>query len=239
MKITAFNGSPWGTMSNTQIMVDEFLVGATDAGAKTETILLQQRDIKPCTGCFDCLVKTPGKCSIKDEMPKLIKKFMASEIVVFATPLYIDNISGLMKMFMDRLIQFVEPHFEKAPDGQYRHRKRFPKYPKFAVIANGHMPEQSIFDVLRLLFRRLARNMHTELVAEIYRPTGGLLRSEDVMFKAVIKEYKQLLRKAGSELVTEGKFTEQTAELLEKQLMEPDKYAEYANERWDNMLLNA
>jgi multimeric flavodoxin WrbA len=164
---------------------------------------------------------------------------MGSEIVVFATPLYIDNVSGPMKIFMDRLIQLVEPHFEKAPDGEYRHRKRFPKYPKFAVIANGHLPEQSIFDVLRLLFRRLARNMHTELVAEVYRPTGGLLRSEDVMLKAVIKEYKQLLRKAGSELAEKGKINEQTAELLEKQMMDPDQYAEYANEKWDNMLLNA
>ncbi|UCF43905.1 MAG: flavodoxin family protein [Planctomycetota bacterium] len=239
MKITAFNGSPWGPTSNTQIIVDEFLAGATDAGAKTETILLQQRDIRPCKGCFDCLVNTPGKCSVKDEMPKLLKKFMASDIVVFATPLYIDNVSGPMKIFMDRLIQLVEPHFEKAPDGRYRHRKRFPEYPKFAVIANGHLPEQAIFDVLRLLFRRLARNMHTELVAEVYRPTGGLLRSQDITFKKVIKEYKLLLRKAGSELAKEGKFTEQTVELLEKQLMDPDQYAEYANEQWDNMLLNA
>jgi hypothetical protein len=101
------------------------------------------------------------------------------------------------------------------------------------------MPEQPIFDVLRLLFRRFARNMHTELVAEVYRPTGGLLRSEDVMLKAVIKEHKQLLRKAGFELAEEGKITEQTAELLEKQMMDPDQYAEYANEQWDNMLLNA
>ena len=239
MKITAFNASPWANDSNTQIMVNHFLAGAAEAGAKTETVLLQRWNIRPCTGCYDCLVKTPGKCSVKDDIPELLKKFMASDIVVFATPLYIDNVTGLMKVFMDRLIQLVEPHFEKAPDGEYRHRKRYKKYPRFAVIANGHMPEQSHFQVLRLLFRRIARSMHTELVAEVYRSTGGLLRSEDIMFKAVIKEYELLLHRAGFELVKDGRISEQTAELLEKPLIETDRYVEYANKQWDNMLLKA
>ncbi len=239
MKITSFNGSPWGADSNTQIMVDEFLAGAGEAGAKTERILLQQWNIKPCNGCFDCLVKTPGKCSVKDDMAKLLKKFMTSDIVVFATPLYIDNVTGIMKMFMARLAQLLDSHFEKAPDGEYRHSKRYEKYPKFAVIANGHMPEQSTFEVLRLLFRRVARSLHTELVAEVYRGAGGLLRSEEFAFKPVIKQYKQLLHKAGFELVKNGRISNQTAEELEKPMIDPDQYVEYANKQWDKLLSKA
>lgn len=239
MKITSFNASPWAADSNTQIMVDEFLAGAREAGAKTERFLLQQWNIRPCKGCFDCLVKTPGKCSVKDDMPKLLKKFMASDIVVFATPLYIENVTGIMKIFMDRFAPLWDSHFEKAPDGEYRHRKRYRKYPKFVVFANGHMPEQNIFQVLRLLFRRFARSMHTEVVAEVYRAAGGLLRSQDLTFKPMINRYKQLLRKAGFELVQNGRISDQTAEDMEKPMIEPDEYAEYANRQWDKLLSKA
>jgi multimeric flavodoxin WrbA len=236
MKITAFNGSPWGTDSNTQIIVEHFLKGADDAGAKTQTILLQQYDIKPCKGCFDCMVKTPGKCSVKDDMAGLIKKFMASDVVIFATPLHLDNITGLMKVFMDRLIQLVDPHFEKAPDGQYRHKARYNAYPKIAAISNGNMPEQSHFEVLRLMFSRLARWLHTELVAEIYRGAGGLLRSQEAAFRPIVNQYLQLVQKAGFELAKNGKVSQQTAFELDQPLIDPDQYAEYANKQWDKLL---
>ena len=161
---------------------------------------------------------------------------MASDIVIFATPLYIDNVSGLMKTFMDRLIALVDPHFEKDERGEYRHRKKHGKYPKFVVISNGNMPEQSHFQVLRVLFRRMVRSMHTELAAEVYRGSGGFLRSYDMTFKPMLEQYKQLLRKAGSELVRNGRISEQTAGDLERPMVDPDEYVEYANRQWDKML---
>ena len=52
MKIIAFNGSPRGDKSVTNMMVEEFLSGARKAGAQTENILLSTKKIHHCVGCF-------------------------------------------------------------------------------------------------------------------------------------------------------------------------------------------
>ena len=128
MKITAFNGSPRGKKGNTHIMVEEFLNGAKEAGADVENIFLVEKEINHCLGCFNCWVKTPGKCVIKDDIEELLPKFIHSDIVIFATPVYVDNVTGIMKNFMDRLIPLVDPHFEKDEGGECRHLKKFKKF---------------------------------------------------------------------------------------------------------------
>ena len=168
MKITVFNGSPRGKRSITNMIVNEFIEGAKKASAEVENIFLVDKKIECCRGCFTCWVKTPGKCVINDDMEKLISKFVSSNIVVFATPLYVDNVSGIMKNFMDRLIPILDPHSE-IDNCEHRHLLRIKKMPKFAVISNSGFPEQSHFQVLRLLFNRINRNLQTEIVAEIYR----------------------------------------------------------------------
>jgi len=102
MKITAFNGSPKGDRGNTHVMVSALLAGASEAGASVENVLLAKEKIGHCIGCFTCWTKTPGKCVLKDDMESLLKLYMASEIVIMASPLYVDHVTGIMKDFMDR-----------------------------------------------------------------------------------------------------------------------------------------
>lgn len=186
MKITAFNGSPRAEKGNTHIMVEEFLNGARDAGAETEYILLAKYKIFHCLGCFTCWMKTPGKCVHNDDMKDLLPKFYNADIVVVATPLYVDNVTGIMKDFMDRLIPTLDARFDKDENGECRHINTSAKIPKFVVISNCGFPEQSHFQVLRLLFKRITRNMCSEVVAEIYRGGGALLEAKSLLLKPLI-----------------------------------------------------
>jgi len=235
MKITAFNGSARGAKGNTHVLVDGFLDGAAEAGAEVENIPLAGKKIKHCRGCFKCWTRTPGACAMKDDMAELLPKFADSDIVVFATPLYVDNVSGLMKNFMDRMVPLIDPHFEKDPAGEYRHVKAA-GVPRIVVISNCAFPEQSHFQVLRLLFKRIARNMHSEVVAEIYRGGGELLRVESAMLKFMLRGYKRAVRKAGREVVENGAITEATQAELEKPLIPHDVYIRNANKHWDREL---
>lgn len=217
-------------------MVQAFLEGANDAQATAETIFLAKKNIQYCTGCFNCWTKHPGQCKIKDDMKILREKLLASDVIVYATPVYVDNVTGILKTFMDRLVPLIDPHFYKDENNECLHRKRYAKYPKIVVIANCGYPEQSHFQVLRLLFRRNARNMHSEIIAEIYRTGGELLRHNSTLMKIAVSRYKKLLRKAGKELVENMKLSEKTIEKLNKPLISDQQYIRSANKYWDKRL---
>lgn len=238
MKITAFNGSPWGRESQTNIIAQEFLEGVRDAGASCRCVHLVEKEIKLCVKCGHCFYKTPGKCSLKDDMSDLIKRLVASDIVIFATPVYIDNVTALIKIFIERLTPTLEPHLERDSHGEYRRGKRYNKYPKFVVIASCAMPEQSNFQVLQMFFHRMARTMHTEIVGEIYRSHAGLLllSKDELGFRPAVNEYKKFLRHVGKEFVKYGSISADTTEQLEQPMIDTEKYIEYINGIWDQLL---
>jgi len=238
MRITVFNSSPRTENGNTHRMVREFAAGAEEAGATVENIFLADLEIRPCRGCFACWQRTPGTCIYTDDMPELLRKFPESDLVVFATPLYVDNVSGIMKLFMDRLIPLADPHFGKDSEGECIHPTRNASVPRIAVISNSGFPEQSHFQVLRLLFRRVSRNFQSELVAEIYRGAGELLGSGNALAKPLLKRYAKLLRQAGREVVETGRLSEETRDALERPLVPERMYIKGANKHWDKELAN-
>jgi multimeric flavodoxin WrbA len=238
MNITTFNASPWGQEGHTQVIVREFLAGAHNAGAKVRNILLVQKQINVCTGCGVCFYETPGQCVFKDDMGGLIKTFLACDLAILATPVYIDNVTTLMKTFIDRLMPILEPHYEKDPNGEYRRRARYRKYPRLMVISSCAMPEQTHFQVLHLFFKRMARTMHTEVAAAIYRSAAGLLllSRDELWLKPAVKEYKKLLNEAGQEFVKTGRISPETDKRLHEPLINADEYVEYANTMWDQIV---
>ncbi|MFH0771944.1 MAG: flavodoxin family protein [Candidatus Omnitrophota bacterium] len=236
MRITAFNSSPRASGGNTYIMVEEFLGGAKEAGADVKHVLLAEKNIKHCLGCFACWLKTQGKCVIKDDMEVLLNEFIDSDIVVFATPLYVDNVTAIMKGFMDRIIPIVEPRIEEDEQGESRHPLRFGKSPKIVVISNCGFPGQKNFQVLKLLFKRIARNMSSEVMAQIYRDEGELLRRHPLILKPLIWNYKRLLRKAGKEIVVNSKVSDETISQLGKPLIAEKDYIKGANQAFEKLL---
>lgn len=236
MKIVAFNSSPRGERGNTHIMVEAFLAGAKEAGADVENILLAHKKIEHCRGCFACWTDTPGVCVIRDDMADLIPRLFKADIAVFATPLYVDNVSGIMKAFLDRLIPAGDPHFTKDANGETCHVERFSRVPRLVIISNCGYPEQTHFQVLHHYFERVARNFHTEVIAEIYRGEGELLGVDSLILKPLIWNYKRILKRAGGEVVKNLKLSDDTIKKLERPLVPYDKYIEEGNKHWDKRL---
>ena len=235
MKIVAFNGSPRGAAGNTHVMVENFLAGAEAAGAETENIILTDKRIGHCRGCFACWLKTPGKCVIKDDMEELLEKFKA-DIIVFATPLYVDNVTGIMKDFMDRMIPRFEAHIGKDENGECKHPLRTGHSPGLVFISNCGFTGMEHFQVLQLLIKRIARNMGSEILAEVYRDGGGILANPMLLLKPFLMHYKKLLRNAGSELVTDGRISDKTQSKLEKPIIPPEQYLKSSNKYFADIL---
>jgi hypothetical protein len=130
-------------------------------------------------------------------------------------------------MKMDRLFMPLEaPHWERDEHGECRHIRRPVQLPKLVVISSCGGPEQSHFQVLRLLFRRVARQFDFELAAEIYRGGGSLLFRQEARMEVFAEPYKKLLRQAGQEFTGQSVLSGQTREELEQPFMPGDDYVE-------------
>jgi len=105
MKILAIHGSPRTIRSSTRKLAGFVLEGAADAGAETEIIDLADYRIIPCTACDACALN--GICVNDDDVPALLARMNEADAIVFGSPVYVDNISGQMKVFFDRLADAI------------------------------------------------------------------------------------------------------------------------------------
>ncbi|TYQ14940.1 UNVERIFIED_CONTAM: NADPH-dependent FMN reductase [Acetivibrio alkalicellulosi] len=240
MKITVYNGSPGGKNSRTHKMIQEILKGAVEKDVIAQNYFLSEKKINYCRACNHCFDVELNKCIIEDDMTEMLHSYKESDIVIFATPLYIDNVSGMMKIFFDRCLSLGAPYVAKDENGECRHIDKsgfsnaYVKVPKWVVVSNAAFPEQSQFQVLSLLFRRMARNFHTQLIAEIYRGAGALLHDIVPGLETVVEDYRKLLRKAGKELVTSMELSKETKSELNKPLIPDDAYISGWNSFIDN-----
>ena len=94
MKAIAINGSPrkgW----NTDLILQEALKGAADAGAEVEMIHLYDLNFTGCRSCFACKRKgaEPAKCFWKDDLSPVLDKILSADAVFFGTPIYFGEIT--------------------------------------------------------------------------------------------------------------------------------------------------
>ena len=109
MKVLAIHGSPRTIRSTTRRLAGFVLEGAADAGAETEMIDLADYRIIPCTACEACTIN--GICVNDDDLPALVALMNAADALVFGSPVYIDNVTGQMKVFFDRLADAI--HYQQ------------------------------------------------------------------------------------------------------------------------------
>lgn len=102
MKIIAICGSP--RKGNTEFVLKRILAKVEEFGAKTELILLREKRIEFCDGCLSC--DSAGQCKIRDDMQIIYPRLEENDVIIFGSPNYFNNISGLMKNFIDRLLPY-------------------------------------------------------------------------------------------------------------------------------------
>lgn len=100
MKILAIMGSH-RKGRNTELALDTFLSGLPES-AEIEKVYLLGKDIKVCAACSYC-EKHYGECVYDDDMTLLYQQFKKADAVVFASPVYFNSVSTLMKIMVDRI----------------------------------------------------------------------------------------------------------------------------------------
>ena len=121
-------------------------------------------NIKGCLGCFNCWIKTPGKCIIEDSYTEMPKYILESDTFVIITRIKYGCYTSYVKNVLDRSIGFMLPFF-KTVNGELHHTQRYNKSPKLVVIGYG---DDITFDEEQT-FKKLIKGNAINLCCEDYK----------------------------------------------------------------------
>jgi len=105
MKVLGILGSP-RLGGNSDILLEQALAGAKDAGGEVEKIVLSKKKISGCLDCGKCNEK--GVCAIKDDMLEIHKKILEADVVIHSVPVYFWAMTSQMKAYLDRWCAFFD-----------------------------------------------------------------------------------------------------------------------------------
>jgi putative NADPH-quinone reductase len=234
MKILAIQGSPRMKKGYTDKCLQTFLAGAKEAGADTETVYLSKMNIKYCTGCFNCWIVTPGKCIYrdKDDMLGLLQSWKGVDVMIWATPVYIDGVSAQLKTMMDRMLPGALPYIDASEEGHSQHpsRRKAKEKKKLLLMSTCGFGEIDNFDPMVMHIKAAVKNMADyDYAGALLRPMAGGLDENINKNTEKVQEVLDAYTKAGKELVTEGVISEESFKAVSVPLMSMKELAENTN----------
>jgi hypothetical protein len=179
MKLLAINGSHRGDSGHSRVLLNLLFSGAAEAGADCEVVTLSKQKINRCLACGKC--HTPEhylKCMYaeKDDVSEIFAKIAAADLLIYATPVYVFGISGLLKIFLDRFYSTSDVNqLCVTQSGLFFHHvdETICSKPFVSLICCDNLDPQTPRNA-REYFRTFARFMDAPHVGELIRNSGRL-----------------------------------------------------------------
>lgn len=163
MKITILNGNPEAGDSPFDRYVDKLVTALSVENHAVENLKLRDMEIKTCTGCFGCWVKTPGECIVPDDSHEVCRAMINSDFLLWAAPMRMGFPSALLKKMMDKSIPLIHPYFV-VDHGEAHHRPRYEHYPRIGLLLEGEAgTDDADLALVSDIFSRTALNMKSRL----------------------------------------------------------------------------
>lgn len=163
MNIVALCGSP--RRGNTDALLKALAEGAAEAGVEVTRFELAKLDIKPCRACRACLKTPEARCVQKDDMIQVLDALREADAWALATPVYFMDVSGPLKMAIDRFYSFFteEGGWQLALPGERRG----------AVIVVQADPDQEVPDKVADYLELVLDYHKVKVVGRIAAPSLG------------------------------------------------------------------
>ena len=162
MRIAIINGEPDATSAFNDYQ-RVYAQSLRDAGNEVTKLELRDLELKGCSGCWSCWVKTPGECVKKDDSALVCRTVIASDLVVWASPMRMGFTSALTKKAQDQMIPLVHPYI-LIEGGEMHHRARYAHYPRFGLLLScGPDTDAEDVEITSAMWARTARNLKSSL----------------------------------------------------------------------------
>ncbi|MGY5859984.1 MAG: flavodoxin family protein [Candidatus Thorarchaeota archaeon] len=225
MEVLVINGSPRKDRQHTGRIVSHFVEGMKEAGANVDTIFSIALGIGDCKGCFNCWHSTPGKCIQKDDMAEILTKMANADIIVLATPVYVDGMTGSLKTLIDRSIPLLKGGFVLRDDHCRHPVREHVKQGKLVLISVAGFTEVDNFDPLITHVKAICKNMKREYGGAVLRSVAWIM--EGAAEQGVnIEPIYEALKEAGHDLISTGSMKEETLETIKREFIPRDTVVE-------------
>jgi multimeric flavodoxin WrbA len=168
MRILAIIGS-YRKKGNTTRVVDlieqQLQKEAARSGepVEIETLFLGHQDIGLCRGCRVCFDRGEEHCPLKDDLLAIKARMHAADGLIVASPVYVDDVSGTTKNWIDRLAHVC-------------HRPEFAGKCAYLVATTGSSPTGHAIRTLRTAM--LTWGFY--VVGETGFKTGALMQQQEL-----------------------------------------------------------
>jgi multimeric flavodoxin WrbA len=224
-KILAINGSHRGERGLTHVLVEQMRIGAEEDGSGFETVVLANQKINQCLGCEVCHTeKSYLRCVFedKDDVKSIQDRMSEADIIVYATPIYVFTMSGLMKRFIDRMNSTGDTgKLRVSKKGLFFHHidPAVCSKPFVLVTVCGNIEDETSRNAVSY-FRTFSRFMDAPMVGQLVRTSAFLLHTKDEKDLPKKREILEAFRQAGKELATSGAIAGRTKRQATKNVIE-------------------
>lgn len=165
-KILILNGNPHKENKQFDEYCQTLGNRLTVMGDQAEIIMLREKSIGDCIGCYSCWLKTPGVCALKDDQTEVLRGFVHCDLVVLASPITMGFVSADIKKVHDRLIPLVHPFLQLVND-RMAHCPRYDKTAQTALLLekNGFFDENDA-EIIRKVYGGAVFTYFTDNEAE-------------------------------------------------------------------------
>jgi multimeric flavodoxin WrbA len=163
-KFLLISGSPRN--GNTEFVLTEI---CNSIDSEKEIIFLREKNIQHCRGCLSCHQKP--KCVLRDDMQEILEKMKRADVLVIGSPNYFDNVTGLLKDFIDRSHPYYKKKLIKGKKlalifvggGEVAGTQKFLKTAMAGFVKYLHLDLIGVFSFQALNAKDLEKNKKNEI----------------------------------------------------------------------------
>ena len=171
MKACILMGSPRKN-GNTQAILEPFMAELAARGVEQDSFRLYGQKIEPCIACRVCQKDwTVFGCRFRDDVQPIFDAILASDLIVFATPIYSWFCTAPMKALLDRLVYGMNKYYGDEPGPSLWAGKAVA-----LVVTCGYKPERGA-DLLEEGMKRYCKHSKLRYL--------GTLAERDLGYKSV------------------------------------------------------
>jgi len=178
-KVLILIGSP-RKKGSTAVLAAEAERGARELGIETETVFLNDLNMKGCQACYWCKKNDVAECAVKDEMQKVHRLMQESDGIIVASPIYFAGVTAQTKAWLDRLFPYIGINLTpKMPAGK-----------RVSFIITQNQPDTRLFET------PVATFMHMVGLTGLSVRDSMLACDLDAGIKPLVTEKRDLMERA-------------------------------------------